>query len=250
MQPVRQPRKRSFAFERLEPRTVLNGTVTVSIQGSAVLDIEGDAANNAVAVHQVGTNRATGGAIIQVVGLGTKIFNAETGKRGTSFNFGAGAGVDISIFSINLGNGSDSLNLYHTTIANGSSISADQDVVTISNFRCGLFSLSLGGNNVVAINNVTSTAAGFGMTSVTGGNTIALNKVTVEGGSLFLVELTSSGPAPADFNSVAVVNCTAAQAYFSNNGPNSFLSGAGNSFDAQTVDTFQFRFGDLASDKQ
>jgi hypothetical protein len=81
---VRQPMKKLFTFERLENRTVLNGTVMISDSGG-VLDIAGDVANCAIAVHQVGTNKSDGGAIIQVVGSGTKILNTLTGKRGTSF---------------------------------------------------------------------------------------------------------------------------------------------------------------------
>jgi hypothetical protein len=80
MHRVRQPLKKLCAFERLESRTVLNGTVTVSVPSPGLLDIEGDRGNNAISVHQVGTNKSDGGAIIQVVGLGTKIFNAQTGK--------------------------------------------------------------------------------------------------------------------------------------------------------------------------
>jgi hypothetical protein len=254
MHRARNPLTKSFAFERLEARTVLNGTVAISASTGLLL-ITGDRANNAISVHQVGTNKADGGAIIQVIGLGTKLVNAETGKTGNSFTFGASAGV--TILGIDLGSGNDTLNLYNTTVSQGLSIQMDDpsdaghdgnDVVTASNVHCGLFSLELGGGkNVAAITNVTATIAGFGMVSGNGSNTVVLNHVTAGGGSLLLVAL--GDPGPKGLNSVTVVNCAAASAFFSDNGSNGVLTGALNKFDQQTADTFEFRFGDLKNDK-
>ncbi len=115
-------------------------------------------------MHQVGTNKSDGGAIIQVVGLGTKILNAQTGKTGTSFKFGTDTGVVI--VGINLGAGSDNLNLYSTTLSDGISINMGDgnDVVIASNVHCGLLSVSLGdGNNVANVYKVTALAGGFGV---------------------------------------------------------------------------------------
>jgi hypothetical protein len=75
-----------------------------------------------------------------------------------------------------------------------------------------------------------------------GNNAVTLNKVST-GESLLLVEL-----GVGKFNSVAVVNCVAPNAFFSDGGADGVLSGIGNTFQQQTVDTFHFRFGDLVND--
>ena len=66
-----------FAFERLELRTVLNGTVLATGAGGT-LTLTGDSNKNAIVVHQISTNSDGSGAIIQVLGAGTKINNLDT----------------------------------------------------------------------------------------------------------------------------------------------------------------------------
>jgi hypothetical protein len=151
----------------------------------------------------------------------------------------------VVIIGIDLGAGSDNLNLYSTTVSDGISINMGDgnDVANVSNVHCGLLSVSLGGgNNVASLTNITTQGGGCGVVANNGNNVVTLNKVTTID-SLLLVELGSG------VNAVAAVNCVAPNAFFSDNGPTGVLSGVGNSFAQQTVDTFQFRFGDLANDQ-
>jgi hypothetical protein len=54
---------KKFTFERLEDRAVLNGTVMATGSGGALV-LTGDAGNNSIVVHQIGTNSDGSGAII------------------------------------------------------------------------------------------------------------------------------------------------------------------------------------------
>jgi hypothetical protein len=150
----------------------------------------------------------------------------------------------VVIIGIDLAGGRDSLNLFNTTVADGIQVQmgGGHDIANVSNLHCGLFSLSLGGGNVASISNVTALAGGFGVVSNNGNNVIALNDVST-GGNLLEAELSGKS------NTVAVVNCVADRGLFSDSGADGVLSGVGNAFQQQTVDTFQFRFGDLKNDE-
>src|SRR5262245_15075412 len=76
--------RKTYSFEHLESRTVLNGTVMATGAGGALV-LTGDAGNNGIVVRQIGTNSDGSGAIIQVVGAGSKINNLDTGKTGAVF---------------------------------------------------------------------------------------------------------------------------------------------------------------------
>src|SRR5262249_15868605 len=77
--------KKRLGFERLEARTVFNGTVMVT-NGRGALTITGDARRNYYQVLQTGTT-AGGGINVRVTGFATKIDNLDTGKTGTTFTF-------------------------------------------------------------------------------------------------------------------------------------------------------------------
>ena len=74
-----------LGFERLEARTVLNGTVMVTNAGGA-LTITGDASSNFFQVQQTGTT-AGGGVNVRVTGFATKIDNLDTGTTGNMITY-------------------------------------------------------------------------------------------------------------------------------------------------------------------
>ncbi len=182
-----KPASRSFGFESLEPRTVLNGTVAATNLAGA-LTLTGDGAKNVVLVHQVGTN-IDGGAIVQVQGDGTKIDNLDTSTIGNFFTFGGGASLGITSIDINLGGGADVLTFYNTTVSGEITVNMDDpasggigdgnDVLVMSNVHAetGTVTITLGnGTNVASIFRVTS-GSDFSLTGGNGRDIVALNSV-------------------------------------------------------------------------
>jgi hypothetical protein len=243
---------RKLCIEQLEPRTVLNGTVTVSLSGSG-LAINGDASANSIIVHQVGKN-ADGGAIIQVQGAGTKIENQLTGKSGTSFNFGGTTGItDISIF---LAGGNDVLNFFNTSVTGDINVDMGDgnDVVSMTHVHTS--SIDSNGDN--GVTDALEVELGSGR------NTAVLTHVSVNGDIEFGGGL-PSGQTTAVFNGVSagtyidvnfgssrsnsatIINCSAQGLDTFDDGPDGVLTGVGNNFGAQIVTTFRFRSGDLVN---
>ena len=98
-------------FERLENRTVLNGTVFVT-GALGALTMQGDARSNYLLIRQVGTTPG-GGVNIRVQGLATKLDNVDTGTSGSAFTF-----TGITNIAIDLSQGgNDQLTLINTNIA-------------------------------------------------------------------------------------------------------------------------------------
>jgi hypothetical protein len=249
---------KQFGFERLEDRAVLNGTVMASGAGGT-LTLTGDAANNAIVVHQVGTNSDGSGAIIQVLGAGTKINNTDTTTTGTSFTFGSGTGNGITSITIDLGGGRDTLTFANTTVSSDISVMMDDaalgpdgnDVLAMTNVHSsgGMISVDLGGGTNVAVLSKVTSGLDFTLTAGDGRNAIALNNVrssqtpSAPSGT-FTVTLGSGR-----FNSVVMVSCsdgTDGTLDITDGGADGVLVGALNSFGTQMdVTTFRFRAGDL-----
>ncbi len=255
--------KKTFAFERLEDRAVLNGTVLASGTGGA-LTLNGDAANNAIVVHQIGAN-VDGGAIIQVLGAATKINNTDTGAIGNSFTFGGGANTGITSIDIEMAGGRDTVTFSNTTVSGSITVNMDDpgsdgvgdgnDVLAMVNVHSttAVMNIDLGGGNNVATFVRVSSGSDFTLNAGNGRNTIALNSVASNqnpetANDTFIVTLGSGR-----FNTVVMVNCTDGPdgtLQISNAGEDGVLVGALNSFAHQSdVTTFRFRAGDLRNNK-
>lgn len=253
-----------FTFERLESRTVLNGTVTATGAGGALV-LTGDAAKNNIVVHQVGKNSDGSGAIIQVVGAATKINNLDTNTTGFVFTFGTGAGNGITSVDIELAGGSDVLTFGPTRVTGSITVNMDDpnsdgagdgnDVLAMANVHStsDVMTIGLGGGNNVATLVSVSSGSDFTLTALNGRNAIALNSVSsntspVSANDTFIVTLGTGR-----FNSVVMVNCTDGPdgtLEISNGGEDGVLVGALNSFAHQSdVTTFRFRAGDLRNNK-
>ena len=255
--------KKTCAFERLEDRAVLNGTVMASGAGGT-LTLNGDAANNAIVVRQIGTN-TDGGAIIQVVGAGTKINNTDTGTIGYAFTFGGGTNTGITSIDIEMGGGSDVVNFSNTTVSGSITVNMDDpnsdgvgdgnDVLAMVNVHSTSDTVTIGlggGTNSASLFRVSS-GGDFTLTALNGRNAIALNSVSsntnpATADDTFIVTLGSGR-----FNSVVMVNCTDGPdgtLQISDAGDDGVLVGALNSFAHQSdVTTFRFRAGDLRNNK-
>jgi hypothetical protein len=255
---------RQLGFERLENRTVLNGTVMVDSQTTTpgTLTIAGDNHGNAVIVHQIGKN-ADGDPIIQVLGAGTKLNNRDTGKTGYSFTFGAASGDDITAIDFEMG-GSDVVTFYNTTVSGPITVNMDDpisggvgngnDVLSMYNVHStgDAINVSLGnGTNVAALVRVSS-GGDFTLTGGDGRNAIALNTVSADTNTTkpdtFTVQLGTG-----TFNTVAMVYCTDGPngtLDISDIGADGILTGVLNNFAHQSdVTTFRFRAGDLRNNK-
>jgi hypothetical protein len=246
---------RRFCFENLENRVVLSGTAVVQSFGS-FLSIIGDKSNTLV-VHQVGKN-VDGGAIIQVIGAGTKIKNADTGKTGTSFNFGNSTGITDT--RILLPNGNNALTFCNTTLSGTIEVDmlGGNESLTMTNVHSlstqaddgfetlGAVALAVAGNgrNVEVVTNCSS-RGDFETGSGPGTSSIVLNHVsTGKEDQLFV----NSGS--GNHNTLSIIDCSAGALNLFDSGPNGVLSGVGNSFDSQfDVTAFRYRSGDLVKNK-
>jgi hypothetical protein len=253
-----------FAFEQLELRTVLNGTVMATGAGNSLV-LTGDAGNNAIVVHQIGTNSDGSGAIIQVLGSGTKINNLDTATTGFSFTFGSGNGNGITSIDIEMAGGSDVVTFANTRVSGSITVNMDDpssgdvgdgnDVLAMANVHStnGVITIGLGnGANVATLVRVSS-GSDFTLTAGDGHNAVALNTVSSDtspetANDTFIVTLGSGR-----FNTVVMVNCTDGPdgtLEISNSGEDGVLIGALNSFSHQSdVTTFRFRAGDLRNNK-
>jgi hypothetical protein len=226
--------KKRLGFERLEARTVLNGTVMVGTEGSA-LGIIGDASSNYYLVQQTGTT-AGGGVNVRVTGFATKIDNLNTGKTGTSFTFTgvtsitvnetAGGSNHITIAGVNIGTTGD----LSVTTGDGNNI------LTVVNVKSNDASFDFGnGNDVASFVNLST--AGDGDISIDAGNgrdVVVLNNVHAGTSS-------SPGDLSVDMGSgshdvLSVALSSAGDASFSTGGSNSILvwKHTGNHFTMET----------------
>src|SRR5262249_41071077 len=146
-----------LGFERLEARTVLNGTVMVTNAGGG-LTITGDASSNYFQVQQTGTT-AGGGVNVRVTGFATKIDNLDTGTTGNSFTFtgvmsvtvdeSAGGNNHITIVGVNIGTTGD----LNVTTGDGNNI------LTVVNVKSNDASFDFGkGNDVASFVNLRTAA--------------------------------------------------------------------------------------------
>jgi len=140
--------EKRFGFERLEARTVLNGTVIVTNAGSA-LTITGDANSNYYQVQQTGVN-PNGGVNVRVTGFATKIDNLDTGKTGNSFTF---TGV-TSITVDETAGGNNHVTIVGTKLATTGDLHVDMgsgnDILAVVNASAVDIITTLGGGNDVA----------------------------------------------------------------------------------------------------
>ena len=156
--------KRSWGFERLESRRLLTGTVFIGRSGDTSATINGDNADDAIVIHQIGN--LNGSAQLKIVGLnGTKIVNAYSESepvykvpKTSSAIFAA------SSLEIDLHGGNDLLVIQDTTLPGTLAINmgAGNDTLRMNsvNFAPAVFSgafpgdqsaIQLGGGNDVAV---------------------------------------------------------------------------------------------------
>ena len=248
--------ERRIGFERLDERTVLNGTVTASLgtgAGFVHLRLAGDAAANNIVVHQTGST-AGGGANIQVIGIGTKIA-VIGGSTGNSATF-----PGVTEIEIEMGNGSDILTFSNTTVIGGIFITMGDgnDVLVMSNVKAlgltGSYGIDIdmgNGNNVASLFKVsaTTTEGSFGGLRLVGGigrDIVTLNSVATSDhgdGDLF-VDLF-----PGNHDMLTVVNCSGGSAALEDEGTNAILIGTDNHFAAQDILGYTIRLGDLKHSK-
>ena len=268
---MRKLSHRELRIERLEERTVLNGTVSIYLNTlnpsphSGLLNIfSSDGAAHNLVIHQIGKTSA--GATIQVQGIGTELMNYGTSKKSHTLSYEGVTDLDVQ-----LGSGNDVLNFYNTTLDSVDiTMGAGKDILTMSNITAfgqsnrtgvGVF-VDLGnaegpgdGADVASISNV-NTPTGFILNTGAGGDIVTLNKVKVTSDN-FIVEM---GPGSHDV--LTVTKCTAADAFFDDgnisNGSNGItpgtdgtIIGEGNQFAEQTIDLVGFvhRFGDLTKNE-
>jgi hypothetical protein len=247
-----------LGFERLEARTVLNGTVIVDSQITTpgTLTLSGDNSSNSVVVHQIGKN-ADGDPIIQVLGAGTKLKNLDTNQTGFAFTFGAKTGDDITAINIELNGGNDVLTFYHTTVVGTINVDMDQgnNVLTMTSVHSTSDAISIefgDGTNAAALFSVNA-GGDFSLTAGNGTNAITLNTVSADTNTrtpdTFTVHLGTGR-----HNVVVMVNCTdgpgGGTLDISDEGADGVLTGELNKFAHQSdVTTFRFRFGDLRHNK-
>jgi hypothetical protein len=247
-----------LGFERLEARTVLNGTVMVDSQTTTpgTLTLSGDNSSNVVVVHQIGRN-ADGDPIIQVVGAGTKLKDLDTNQTGFKFIFGANPGDDITAINIKLNGGNDVLNLFHTTVAGTINVDMGQGTNVLAmngvHSTSDAISIELGdGRNAVALVSVNA-GGDFSLAAGNGTNAIVLNTVSADTNTqtpdTFTVHLGGGR-----HNVVVMVKCTdgpgGGTLDINDDGADGVLSGVLNNFAHQSdVATFRFRTGDLRQNK-
>ncbi|HTQ38638.1 MAG TPA: hypothetical protein VMJ32_06405 [Pirellulales bacterium] len=256
--------KMQLGFERLEERTVLNGTVTVDslTTSPGTLTVAGDSQNNAVIIHQIGKN-VDGNPIIQVLGAGTKLSNLDTGQTGYSFTFGSTGGDDITAVDIEMGGGSDRVTFTNTTVSGPITVNMDDpgsggfgdgnDVLSMSNVHTtgDVININLGsGTNVATLVKVSS-EGDFSLDGGNGRDVVALNSVA-SNASGELNDTFSVDLGGGRFNTLAVINCSDGNGNgdgeFEDDGTSGIITGVGNHFATQTIIGFQFRYGDLKHD--
>jgi hypothetical protein len=200
-----------FSFERLEDRTVLNGTVMVSGAGGA-LTLTGDTSSNYLLIRQAGVT-ARGGVNIRVQGLATTVDNVDTGTSGGAFTF-----TGITSIAIDLSQGgNDHLTLINTNIAGDMAIGfgGGSDMLAMANVKADDVAVSLGaGNDVASVVNValTATSGGFALDAGNGRDTVVLNRVqsgTPGSGGGIAVQM-----GPGNLDVLTVVVCRADGAAF------------------------------------
>src|SRR5262249_45596013 len=167
--------KKRLGFERLEARTVLNGTVMVTNAGGA-LTITGDTNSNYFLVQQTGTT-AGGGVNVRVTGFATKIDNLDTGTTGNAFTFtgvmsltvdeSAGGSNHITIVGVNIGTTGD------LTVTAGDG----NDILSVVNVKSVDGTITLGGGNDVASFVNYRTTADITMDAGDGRDVVVLNNV-------------------------------------------------------------------------
>jgi hypothetical protein len=231
---------RKLGYERLEARLVLNGTVTASLPNPGELHLDGDGVANILSIHQVGNS--LGGANIQVIGAATKINNTVPGTPATGYVF---TFTGVNTLVIDLAGGNDVLKLYNTTVTGEVDIvmGAGNDVLTMTNVRSTVeeSSIQMGdGTNVAAFTNVS--VNGFNFNGGSGRDIVALNSVNT--GSQFNIDLHGGS-----MNTLTVVNCSADEGSFKDDGSDGIVTGVRNHFGAQTIVGFKFRSGDLMHDE-
>jgi len=204
-----------YGFERLENRTVLNGTVFVT-GALGALTLQGDASSNYLLIRQIGTTPG-GGVNIRVQGLATTLDNVDTGTSGSAFTF-----TGITNIAIDLSQGgNDHLTLINTNIAGQGDIAigfgAGSDILAVANVKAENLAVSLGGgNDVASFVSITAAAGGFALDAGSGRDTIVLNGVrsgTPGSGGGIAVQM---GPGSHDV--LTVVICTADIAAFGDAG--------------------------------
>jgi len=206
---------RRARFERLEDRTVLNGTVMVTNAGG-VLTITGDAASNYYQVQQIGTT-PTGGVKVRVIGFATQIQNLDTGKTGTSFTFDGVMGLTID----ELAGGNNHVTVVNTNFATTGSLTIDMgagnDILAVVNVKALDATITLGaGNDVASFVVVKTTAGDFTLDADGGRDTVVLNTVRA-GTSTAPTNITvEMGPGSRDL--LSVVLSSAATATFNDTG--------------------------------
>jgi hypothetical protein len=184
--------KKRLGFERLEARTVLNGTVMVTNAGGA-LTITGDASSNYYQVLQTGTT-AGGGVNVRVTGFATKIDNLDTGKTGTTFTF---TGV-TSITVDETAGGSNHVTIVGTKLGMSGDLHVDMgsgnDILTVVNASAVDIITTLGGGNDVAsfVNVRTTEGEDFTLDAGDGRDVVVLNNVHGPGNLDQLVVVLSS----------------------------------------------------------
>jgi len=227
--------KKRFGFERLEARTVLNGTVMVTNAGGA-LTITGDAASNYYVVQQTGTT-AGGGVNVRVTGAATKIDNLDTGTTGNSFTF---TGV-TSITVDETAGGNNHVTIVGTKLATTGDLHVDMgsgnDILAVVNASAVDIRTTLGGGNDVAsfVNVRTTEGEDFTLDAGGGRDVVVLNNVHA-GTSTLPANLTVE-MGPGNLDQLVVVLSSADTATFSDTGgTNGILvwKHAGNHFTTET----------------
>ena len=228
-----------FGFERLESRTVLNGTVFVT-GALGALTLQGDTSSNYLLIRQIGTTPG-GGVNIRVQGLATTLDNVDTGTSGSVFTF---TGVTNIAIDLSQG-GNDHLTLININISGqgdvGIGFGGGSDILTMTNVKAQNVAVSLGGgNDMASLVNITAAAGGFALDAGAGRDTVVLNHVqsgTPGSGGGIAVEM---GPGNRDV--LTVVICSADMAAFAEtSGTNGVLvwKHTGNHFGAEADAGFQ-----------
>lgn len=199
--------------------------------------------------------------------------NVEDGGMGISTGSGhnavslTGVTVEDGGMGISTGSGTNTVSLIKVNVEIGGfgiSTGSGTNVVSLTGVSVGDDGLGIStgdGNNSVTLTNVTVEDDGLGISTGSGHDAIALANVTVAGGlsidagggtdavSLNKVNVSSSdlsvAVGPGNYDSLAVVNCTADTEEFSDTGgTNGTIIGAANHFaTAPIVTGFRWRFG-------
>src|SRR5262249_20575813 len=133
-----------LGFERLEERTVLNGTVIVKYEGSGLLIESPDDSNHGILVR--GTGSTAAGATIKVSGLG-----------GTHIETVGDPKSAITQIDIGLGNGRDQVIMQSVHVSGviniitdgGNDTEGGNDILSVVNVSAASFSVSLEAGNDV-----------------------------------------------------------------------------------------------------